>query len=93
MGASIAVEVVYARPDRQVVIPLRVPVGATLAHAIRDSGIESIFPEIDLAKNAIGVFGELAQPSRVLRQGDRVEIYRPLLRDPRQARRKRAGTG
>jgi putative ubiquitin-RnfH superfamily antitoxin RatB of RatAB toxin-antitoxin module len=52
-----------------------------------------MFPEIDLARNTVGVFGQLAELGRVLEQGDRVEIYRPLRKDPRQARRDRAASG
>lgn len=92
MGAKIAVEVVYARADRQVVIPMRLPAGMTVAQAIRESGIQRMFPEIDLARNKVGVFGQAAQLCRVLAPGDRVEIYRPLLKDPRQARRERAAS-
>ena len=84
------VEVAYARPDVQVIIPLEVEAGTTLAEAIHVSGILEQFPEIDLAKNKVGIFGKLAKPDTVLREKDRVEIYRPLIADPKESRRKRA---
>ena len=93
VDAKLEVEVVYARADRQIVIPLRLPPKSTLVEAIRASGIEVMFPEIDLARNRVGVFGELAHLGRKLEQGDRVEIYRPLPMDPRQGRRARAASG
>lgn len=81
------IEVAYARPDIQVVVELEVPAGATAADAIRRSGLLARYPEIDLGKNGIGVYGEPADLERPLRDGDRVEIYRPLLIDPKAARR------
>lgn len=89
----IHVEVAYARPDRQVVLDLDVPEGTTAIDAIRQSGILSIFPEIDLEKQDIGIFGKLVRKDAVLREGDRVEIYRPLIADPKEVRRKRAAEG
>ncbi len=89
-AGAVAVEVAYARPDKQVVIPLRVPAGTTLAAAIERSGIERRFPEIDWTVNTVGVFGRRADPGAVVRDGDRVEIYRPLRVDPKEARRQRA---
>lgn len=90
MGAVLAVEVVYATPSRQARYPLRVAPGATVDDAIRASGVLADFPEIDLARNRVGVFGRLARPGQPLRDGDRVEIYRPLTADPKAARRLRA---
>lgn len=87
---GIEVEVAYARPDVQVVVPVRMRPGATLEDAIRASGILERFPEIDLRRHRLGVFGELARPDRVLECGDRVEIYRPLSADPKAARKQRA---
>ena len=86
----ICVEVVYATPQQQTVVPLRVPAGTTLGQAIVLSGIGQQHPEIPLATQPVGVFGELATRERVLREGERVEIYRPLRADPKQARRRRA---
>lgn len=89
----IRVEVAYARPDRQLILPVEVPAGTTALEAIRLSGIEEEFPEIDLGRNRIGVFGKLCKPARVLEDGERVEIYRPLTADPKQVRRELAAAG
>ena len=86
----IRVEVAYARPERQLIMAVDVPAGTTAEEAIRLSGIEEEFPEIDLVRNRIGVFGKLCKPSRALLAGDRVEIYRPLTADPKAVRRERA---
>ena len=86
----IEVEVAYARPDAQVIISLRVAGGTTVEAAIRASGILERFPEIDLGRHRVGVFGKLAERDRTLEAGDRVEIYRPLAADPKAARRRRA---
>lgn len=91
--AKIAVEVAYALPDRQFVLPVTVPTGATLADAIDASGILARCPDIDLQKNRVGVFGKLAKLDRVLADGDRVEIYRPLVGDPKEIRRQLAAEG
>lgn len=88
--AEITVEVAYARPDVQVILPVRLHAGATLEHAIRLSGILKTFPEIDLTINKVSVFGKLSKLDNPLRPGDRVEINRPLLADPKQARKQRA---
>ncbi len=89
----IEVEVAYARPDTQVIIPLKVERGATVEDAISLSGILDGFPEIDLKLNKVGVFGKLTKLSNVLRPGDRVEIYRKLIADPKQVRKQRAAEG
>jgi hypothetical protein len=85
------VEVAYARPDEQVVIPVEVPDGATLEQAITLSRLVERFPEIDLGVAKVGVFGKLSTLDAVLHPGDRVEIYRPLLADPKAVRKHRAG--
>lgn len=87
------VEVAYARPRTQVVIPLEVPSGTTALEAIRRSGVLVFFPEIDLECSAIGVFGRPVAAAQALDPGDRVEIYRPLRADPREVRRLRARGG
>jgi uncharacterized protein len=84
------VEVVYAGLRRQARYALSVEQGTTVAEAIRRSGVLRAFSEIDLARQRVGVHGKLAQLVDVLRDGDRVEIYRPLKADPKEARRKRA---
>ena len=91
--ALIRVEVAYARPDEQVVIPVEVAAGATLEQAILRSRIQERFPDIDLNTAKVGVFGKLGKLSAAVRAGDRVEIYRPLLADPKAVRKKRAAEG
>jgi len=90
---KISVEVAYALPERQVILRLAVNQGATLEQAILSSGIVEQFPEIDLAVNKVGVFGKLGKLDDILRAGDRVEIYRPLIADPKQVRKQRAAQG
>lgn len=89
---GMTVEVVYARPEGQVLLSLEVPQGCTLLQAVRLSGLPERFPEIDVGNGSFGVFGhrEKAPALRVLQPGERVEIYRPLLIDPKEARRARA---
>lgn len=84
------VEVVYGTPEKQELIELDVEPGTTLIEAVHASGITDIFPDIDLEHDPMGVFGSIDQPGRVLEEWDRVEIYRPLLIDPKEARRQRA---
>lgn len=86
----IHVEVAYARPEHQVIIPLDVPLGSSVEDAIRASGILDTFAEIDLAQNKVGVFGKLTKLDTELRPKDRVEIYRSLIADPKEARKHRA---
>lgn len=93
MDDTIEVEVAYARPERQLIVTVEVPPGTTAIEAVRLSGIEEQFPEIDPDKNRLGVFGKLCKADRPLQAGDRVEIYRPLIVDPRVARRELAAIG
>jgi len=88
-----AVEVAYALPKRQVILALDVAADATIEAVIRRSGILEQFPDIDLASNKVGVFGKPAKLSDTLRPGDRVEIYRPLIADPKEVRKQRARQG
>ncbi len=87
---ELQVEVAYAMPQQQHVIPVTVPAGSTLLEAIHLSGILARVPEIDLTTAGVGVFGKPQALDHRLRDGDRVEIYRPLRVDPTQARRARA---
>jgi len=89
----IEVEVAYARPDTQVILPVKVEMGATVEDAVKLSGILHNFPEIDLAVNKVGVFGKLSKLSAALRNGDRVEVYRALIADPKEIRKQRAALG
>jgi uncharacterized protein len=90
MKASLNIEVCFAQAERQVIVPVKVHSGATIADAIALAKILSKFPEINLQKNRVGIFGKLAKLDTLVREGDRVEIYRPLVADPKEARRKRA---
>lgn len=83
-------EVVYALPERAHIVSLQAKPGTTIRQAIMDSGIVERCPEIDLEKNKVGIFGKLLDLDTVLKEGDRVEIYRNLRVDPKEARRKRA---
>lgn len=87
---SIKVEVAYAKPQQQVLVNVVILEGETAQIAILNSGILQQFPEIDLTKNDIGIFSQPCKLSQRLLQGDRVEIYRPLLIDPKERRRLRA---
>jgi uncharacterized protein len=93
----ISVEVAYALPHKQKIISLLVEPGTTALQAVERSGIVKYFPEIDIATAKMGIFGQSlgskgldTAASHVLHESDRVEIYRPLISDPKDARRKRA---
>ena len=90
---TIPVTVVYALADKQVVFALDVVADATIAEVITQSGILEKFPEIEPGKNKVGVFGKLGKLTDTLHAGDRVEIYRPLIADPKQVRKQRAAEG
>jgi uncharacterized protein len=84
------IEVCYALPGEQVILAVQLGEGSLVADAIEHSKILQTFPQIDLAKNRVGIFGKLVKLDTVLREKDRVEIYRGLIVDPKEARRKRA---
>ncbi|MCU7932247.1 MAG: RnfH family protein [Candidatus Thiodiazotropha sp. (ex Codakia rugifera)] len=86
-------EVAYGRIDEQVLLVVESDSAMTAHQAIDASGILERFPEIDLNSNKIGIFGKAAKPDVMLSEGDRVEIYRPLIADPKEARKKRAAEG
>ncbi|WP_303785581.1 RnfH family protein [Azovibrio restrictus] len=90
---QIAVEVIYALPDRQDLVRLVLPSGSTLQQALEASGLLQKHPEIDLKKNKFGIFSKLSKLDTVLRDRDRVEIYRPLIADPKEVRKQRAAEG
>lgn len=87
---SISVEVVYSLPDRHVSVAVKLDPGSTVADALARCGIEALVEGLDLGRSVVGVFGEVVERDRVLAAGDRVEIYRPLTMDPKEARRRRA---
>ena len=87
---TIGVEVAYALPQKQAIKAVDVPEGTTALEAARLSGITSQFEGIDLDEAKLGIFGKAVSPTQVLRDGDRVEIYRPLIADPKEVRKARA---
>jgi len=94
MDNKIHVEIVYALPDNQQIQSMEVDTGTTVQELIELSGLLEQYPEIELnKKNKVGLFGKLSKPNTVLRDKDRVEIYRPLIADPKEVRRKRAAEG
>ncbi|OIN50004.1 RnfH family protein [Pseudomonas azotoformans] len=88
----VEIEVVYAAEDRQVLLAVTVPAGTQLRAAVQASGIAVQFPELDLAGCPLGIFGKVVADAdtRAVQAGDRIEIYRPLLADPKEVRRLRA---
>ncbi len=93
MNNTMTVEVVYALAQQQTLLKCQVPSGATVTQAVQASGILAKYPEIDIAINKLGIFGKLTKADAVLRDKDRVEIYRPLIADPKEVRRQRAEEG
>jgi len=96
-NSEITVEVAYALPDKQILKVLSVPDGTTALEAVQQSGVLQLFPEIDIESTPMGIFSQvlgtkgLAEPSSYqLKAKDRVEIYRPLIADPKEVRRRRA---
>lgn len=87
------VEVAYARPDEQRIFSLQVPTDTTVQTVIEQSGVLQHYPEIDLNQHKVGVFGKVTKLDAGLHPGDRVEIYRQLIADPKEARKKRAAQG
>ncbi len=93
MADSINIQVVYALPDRQELVNIKLPIGATLKTAVELSGLMEKYPNIDLENGKFGIFARISKPDTELRDLDRVEIYRPLLADPKEVRRQRAAEG
>jgi len=87
------VEVAYALADKQSLISIEVENGSTLKEAIEASGVLETFEQIDLTKDRVGIFAKFATLDTILRDKDRVEIYRPLIADPKKARKDRAAEG
>lgn len=90
---KMGVEVAYATRKEQLIISVQVDVDSTVETVIVASGILERFPDIDLPNNKVGVFGKACKLDRVLRAGDRIEIYRPLIADPKKVRKERAASG
>ena len=89
--ATITVEVAHATPEKQVLIAVEVNTGCTVGEAIEKSGIREAFPGLVVDPAAVGIFSRKVPLEQELREGDRVEIYRPLVADPKESRRRRAG--
>lgn len=87
---TITVEVAYALPHRQALLSLQLPLGSTAMEAARRSGIAGQFDDLDLENATLGIFGQIVAHGQLLRDGDRVEIYRPLTADPKEVRKARA---
>jgi len=92
MENKLRIEVAYARPDLQKIVELEVDEGTSVFDAASRSGLEQVFPEISYEEIDMGVFGKVVKKPReeILRDGDRIELYRPLIIDPKQARLNRA---
>lgn len=86
---TIHVQVAYATPERQTIINVDLSAGSNVEQAIAASGILQQFPEIDLSQQKVGIFGQVCKAEQILVDGNRVEIYRPLLQNPMDARRGR----
>ena len=84
------IELIYALPNEQQLITLEVAAGTTVGQAIEQSKILLRYPQIDLKLNKVGIFSKKAKLDELLREGDRIEIYRPLMADPKEVRRKKA---
>ena len=93
MSEKIMIEVAYALPDKQIIIPVLVTKGISVKEAIELSGVLTKFEGIDLSSNLVGIFGKLTSLDKTLRNLDRIEIYRPLAADPKEIRRKRVAEG
>ena len=87
------VEVAYALPNKQSLVSIEVEEGATIKEAIEASGVLETYEQIDLTRNKVGIFSKFATLDTVLREKDRVEIYRPLIADPKKIRKERAAKG
>lgn len=87
------IEVAYALKNKQTLLSLEVKEGTSLKQAIELSGIMDVYPQIDLSKDKTGIFGKIAPLDTILRKKDRVEIYRPLIADPKKIRKQRAARG
>lgn len=87
---KIPVEVAYALPDRQEIVMLEVLPGTTALEAAEQSGIDRLFPGLDLDTSELGIFGKVVKGDQRLRAGDRVEVYRKLIADPKEVRKRRA---
>ncbi len=93
MSDKLHVEVAYATPDKQLILEREIDPATAPRDVVRASGIDRHFPEIDLEHCDLGVFGKVIDENYRLNEGDRIEIYRPLIADPKEIRRQRAARG
>jgi putative ubiquitin-RnfH superfamily antitoxin RatB of RatAB toxin-antitoxin module len=93
MAETLNIEVCYAMSNKQELVRIKLDAGATLQQALEASGLLEKYPEIDLKKNKFGIWNKLSKADAVLRNQDRVEIYRPLIADPKEVRKQRAAEG
>ena len=93
MDDKTLIEVAYATPAKQTILECQIDTGTSVRDAVRQSGIARIYPEIDIEDCDLGVFGKLVAADYELQEGDRIEIYRPLIADPKEIRRQRAAQG
>ena len=93
MHKPLSIEVAYALPQEQIILTLEVAKDTTIEEGIYHSHIMQKYPEIDLKKQKVGIFGKVKKLTEILHTGDRIEIYRPLIADPKEARKKRAAQG
>ena len=87
---QISIEVAYVLPDRQALLEVVIEQGTTVEQAIKASGIIKRFPQIDLSKDKVGIWNRTCKLSDEPKKGDRIEVYRPLIADPKEVRRRRA---
>jgi putative ubiquitin-RnfH superfamily antitoxin RatB of RatAB toxin-antitoxin module len=93
MAEMLEVEVCYAMSNKQELVRVRLPLGATLQQGLDASGLLGKYPEIDVKKNKFGIWNKLSKLDAALRDKDRIEIYRPLIADPKEVRKQRAAEG
>ena len=93
MSEMLRVEVCYALPEKQELVAVNLPEGATLQQALEASGLLGKYPDIDIKKNKFGIYAKLSKLDTPMRDRDRVEIYRPLIADPKEVRKQRAAEG
>ncbi len=90
LNSSMPIEISYFEPGKPVLLSLKVAPGTTAQQALLQSDLSKYFPHLDVATHKIGIFGKVVPPDYVLKPKDRIEVYRPLLADPKASRRKRA---
>lgn len=90
MTSRVMIEIIYALPEEQQLLTLEVDEGCSIKSAIEQSGILDQYPEIDLEKQKVGIFSKVSKLEQELREGDRIEIYRPLIADPKEVRKRKA---